>query len=327
MTPRLGWCVIGCGWVARDYVVPAMLAASNSQLVAACDCNENPLRALPEGDFLRTTDLAEALAAPGVDAVYVATPNHLHRPLVEAAAAAGRHVLCEKPMAPTAADARAMVEACQRAGVTYATAFDQRFHAAHQTLACLVCEGQLGIITQARIHYACWLPPLWTADNWRIDPARAGGGAMIDLAPHGIDLLEMLLADQWQELHALTQRQVHGYPVDDGAVLMGRFRRGALATLHVGYNCPDPYPRRTLELIGTKARGLALDTMGQTPGGTLTLTDADSGSATTVVVENDRSPFIAQLEAFAAAVLGGEPFRFTAEHDLRKSELLEAACR
>ena len=326
MTPRLGWCVVGCGWVARDYVIPALLSARNGRLHAACDCNEKALMALSDGDYLRTTDLAEALAEPGVDAVYVATPNNVHRAVVEAAAAAGRHVLCEKPMASTATDARAMVEACRRAGVTYATAFDQRFHAVHQTLARLVGEGRLGIITQARIHYACWLPSTWASDNWRIDPGRAGGGAMIDLAPHGIDLLEMLLADQWLELRALTQRQVHAYPVDDGAVLMGRFRGGALATLHVGYNCPDAYPRRTLELIGTKARALALDTMGQTPGGMLTLTDAQSGHEVRVLPDDDRSPFVAQLEAFAAAVLHGEPFRFAAGDDIRKCELLEAAC-
>lgn len=326
MTPRLGWCVIGCGWVAQDYVIPALLAARNSLLVAACDLDEKALTALPDGDFLRTTDLAEALAAAGVDAVYVATPNHLHRASVEAAAAAGRHVLCEKPMAATAVDAAAMVEACRRAGVTYATAFDQRFHAAHQALACLVREGRLGIITQARIHYACWLPAAWSVDNWRIDPARAGGGAMIDLAPHGIDLLEMLLADQWHELYALTQRQVHAYAVDDGAVLMGRFRGGALATLQVGYNCPDAYPRRTLELIGTHARALSLDTMGQTPGGTLTLTDAVSGHESKVPLDDDRSPFVAQIEAFSSAVLGGKPFPYAAADDLRKCKLLEAAC-
>lgn len=149
---------------------------------------------------------------------------------------------------------------------------------------------------------------------------------MIDLAPHGIDLLEMLLGDQWHQLHGLTQQRVQPYSVDDGAVLMGQFRGGALATLHVGYNCPDAYPRRTLELIGTKARALALDTMGQTPGGTLTLTDAVSGHATAVLLDDDRSPFIAQLESFSAAVLGGESYRFAAADDIRKCELLEAAC-
>ena len=326
MTPKLGWCVVGCGWVARDYVIPAILASRNGRLVAACDRSDAALVRLPAGEYARTTDLDRALGTPGVGAVYVATPNHAHRVVVEAAAAAGKHVLCEKPMATTSADARVMVAACRQAGVTYATAFDQRFHAAHRAVARLVRQGRLGVVTQARVHYACWLPPGWAADNWRIDPARAGGGALIDLAPHGIDLLETLLGDEWAELRAITQRQVHPYPVDDGAVLMGRFRGGTLATLHVAYNCPDAYPRRTLELIGTAARALATDTMGQTPGGSLTLTDAVTGRTEAVPLDDDRSPFAVQVESFADAVLGGEPFPFAASGDLRKCELLEAAC-
>ncbi|MBX9625983.1 MAG: Gfo/Idh/MocA family oxidoreductase [Gemmataceae bacterium] len=324
---RLGWCVVGCGWVARDYVVPAIRASRNGRLVAACDPSDNALSRIAGGDCVRTTELAEALAAPGVGAVYVATPNHAHRAVVESAAAAGKAVLCEKPMATTAAAAAAMVAACERAGVVYATAFDQRFHAAHHALARLVRRGRLGTVTQARVHYACWLPPGWAADNWRADPARAGGGALIDLAPHGVDLLELLLGDEWAELHALTQRRVHPYPVDDGAVLMGRFRSGTLATLHVGYNCPEAFPRRTLELIGTEVRALALDTMGQTPGGSLTLTDAATGRDAAVSLDDDRSPFLVQVEAFAGAVLTGEPFPFPAADDLRRCALLEAACR
>jgi len=321
---QLGWAVVGCGWVARDYAIPAIVASRNGRLVAACDRSDAALSAVP-GDCVRTANLEVALRTPGVQAVYVATPNHAHRAVVEAAAAAGVHVLCEKPMAATVADARAMVEACQIAGVTYATAFDQRFHAAHRTLAKLVRDGRLGTVTQARIHYACWLPPGWADDNWRIDPARAGGGAMIDLAPHGLDLLELVLNDEWAELHALTQHRVQPYPVDDGAVLMGRLRSGTLATLHVGYNCPDQFPRRTLEVIGTDARALAINTMGQTPGGTLTLTSATTGIETCIPLEDDRSPFLVQVETFADALLTGVPFAYSPESDVRKFELLANA--
>jgi len=152
---------------------------------------------------------------------------------------------------------------------------------------------------------------------------------LIDLAPHGVDLLEVLLDDEWAELVALRQRQVHRYDVDDGAVLAGRFKGGALATLHVAYNCPENYPRRSLELIGTRARALATDTMGQTPGGRLTLTDAATGRERAVPLPEaeDRSPFATQAEAFAAAALSGWPYPYPADRDLRNFALLEAACR
>lgn len=324
--PAVGWLVVGCGWVARDFVIPAIHASSNGRLVAACDRSPEALAAVP-GDAFRTADLAAALAVPGVDAVYVATPNHAHRAIVEAAARAGKHVLCEKPMATTAADAARMVAACDAAGVRYATAFDQRFHAGHRALARLVRAGRLGTVTQARVHYACWVAPDWAGDNWRADPVRAGGGAMIDLAPHGLDLLEVILGDEWVELVSLTQRRVHPYPVDDGAVLAGRFASGALGLLQVAYNCPETFPRRTLEVLGTAGRTLAVDTMGQTPGGSLTLTDARTGAEDTVPLEDDRSPFLVQVEAFVAAIIGGTDYPFPGARDVRLARLLEQSCR
>ena len=152
---------------------------------------------------------------------------------------------------------------------------------------------------------------------------------MVDLAPHGVDLIPMLLGDDWESLVGLAQRKVHGYDVDDGAVLAGRTRGGVVASIQVAYNCPDSYPRRRLELIGTRAMALATDTMGQVPGGSLELIDARSGERSPVAIdpEDDRSPFAAQAEAFAASVLEGRPFPFSAARDLQNFALLEAACR
>ena len=128
---------------------------------------------------------------------------------------------------------------------------------------------------------------------------------MVDLAPHGVDLLATLLGDEWQDLVAFKQRRVHDYAVDDGAVLAGRFRGGTVASIHVAYNCPDHFPRRTLELIGTRAMVRATDTMGQTPGGSLTLIEASSGRPIAVPVDpaDDRNPFEIQARAFADAIL------------------------
>ena len=328
-TPRkLGWALVGCGWVARDYVAPALALARNARLVSLCDLDAEALARMPGDDAVRHTRLEKVLEDPAVEAVYIATPNHVHAAVTEACAAAGKHVFCEKPMAIRPEEGERMVAACQRAGVMYATAFDQRHHAAHRKLRTLVREGALGTVTQARIHYACWLPRDWAPHNWRIDPRQAGGGAMIDLAPHGIDLLEVVLGDEWKSLTALMQRRVHDYPVDDGALLMGKFRGGALGLLQVAYNCPDAYPRRTLEIIGTRARALALNTMGQTPGGTLTLTDAATGVETPVPLspEEDRSPFLNQVEAFSACVLEGKSYPFAPERDVRQLHLLTQAC-
>ena len=336
----VGWGIVGCGWVARDHLLPALRATPGARLVAACDRDPAAAEKLVGGDgedgAVATTDLDELLATPGLDAVYVATPNAAHRAVVAAVAARGVPVLCEKPLAADVDDAAAIVAACT--GVLAGTAFDQRFHPAHRRIAEIVAAGGLGTVTAVRIVYACWLPPDWSPDgsahdNWRVDPARAGGGALVDLAPHGIDLVGALLGgDDLEQLHVLLQRRVHPYPVDDGAVLAGRTAGGVVVSGHVAFNTPDAFPRRRLEVVGTRAQLVAEDTMGQTAGGRLTRVDADgaagtagfAGTTTDVPFDATTSPFAAQLEAFSAAV-GGGAWRWPLERDLRLHSLLHAA--
>jgi len=320
----VNWGIAGTGWVARDYVVPAIQASANGRLVAVHDRDATAMTGFPNA----TTDLDTFLATPGLGAVYVATPNHAHRALVEAVAARELHVLCEKPMAATVADAEAMVAACRAAGVRYATAFDQRFHPAHRRMAALIAGGTLGRVFAVRIVYACWLPPDWSADNWRVDRNRAGGGALIDLAPHGLDLAMTLLDDTIDDLTAMGQARVQDYAdpsVEDGACIVARTVGGVLIQSHVAYNCPDALPRRRLEVLGTKAQLVAIDTMGQVAGGTLTLTDATSGVAHVIDVPGaDRSPFLNQIEAFAAHIEGA-PFPSSPDADLRLMRLIARA--
>ena len=268
-----------------------------------------------------------------VDAVYVAAPNHLHAPLTCAAADHGLAVLCEKPMATRLADAEAMTAACARAGVAYATAFDQRHHAAHRRLRAQIADGALGTVTQVRVVYQCWLPPDWSPhrgerhDNWRADPERAGGGALFDLAPHGLDLAAVLLDEPLGDVRALGQRRVHDYAVDDGALLIARSDSGVLVSIDVAYNTPDALPRRRLEVVGTDGLARAVDTMGQTAGGTLELVDARDGTSTALALEDDRSPFTVQLEAFRDLVGGDLTALPAPDHDLAQMRLLAEAAR
>ena len=322
----VGWGIAGCGWVARDYAAPAIRESGNGRLLALFDPDADAMARIAgeDGAVRSTAALAALLDVPGLDAVYVATPNHLHRPIVEAAAAAGKAVLCEKPMALDLADARAMVAACDRAGTRYATAFDQRFHPAHQAAAALIRAGAVGRVTALRIVYACWVGAAWSADNWRIDPARAGGGAFFDLAPHGLDLAAMLLGEPLVQAEILGQHRLHDYargPIDDGAMVVAATASGVLASLHVAYNCPEFLPRRRLEVVGERGQLTLADTMGQTPGGSLVLHDA-AGAREIAVAGIGRSPFTAQVEAFADHLLGRRPFGFEPGQDLATMHLL-----
>ncbi|MGK5445937.1 Gfo/Idh/MocA family protein [Streptomyces radiopugnans] len=311
------WAIAGCGWVARDHFLPGLLEAARQRpatavpsLVAVTDTDPvAAARLAARAPGVRAVPrLADLLADHRPDAVYVATPNHAHRPVAEAAAAAGAAVLCEKPLAADLADAERLVAACERAGVPAATAYDQRFHPAHQAARDVVASGGLGTVTAVRITYCCWLPPAWSpdgghCDNWRADPARAGGGALIDLAPHGLDLVGVLLGgDDVTQLAALVQHRVHPYRVDDGAVLAGRTDGGVLVCLHVAYNTPDVLPRRRLEIVGTRGLLTATDTLGQDAGGAVWLTGADTARRVPVAFDAGASPFGGQVRRFSAAV-------------------------
>ena len=190
--------------------------------------------------------------------------------------------------------------------------------------------GRLGTVTAIRIVYACWLPSAWTSfagqDNWRIDPAKAGGGALMDLAPHGLDLVDFLLDESIHDLAALTQARAQDYAVDDGALLIGRTPSGVLANLHVAYNCPDALPRRRLEVTGTKGLLTAIDTMGQVAGGSLSFTDGSTGLSDTLPFDGEASPFLEQVKAFGSALRRpAEREAYSATRDLHTMRLLARA--
>jgi predicted dehydrogenase len=325
MERGIAWGIVGFGWVARDYAAPGILAAGG-RVAAVSDPSPAARDAAASLGARPCSALSELLTQPGLDAIYVATPNHLHRQAVEAAAAASKPVLCEKPMAATLADAEAMATAVKRAGILYGTAFDQRHHPAHGAMREAVAAGLLGRVTAVRIAYCCWVDACWTADNWRADPARAGGGALMDLAPHGLDLIHFLVGEPLADVAALTQARVQDYSVDDGAVLIGRTAGGVLAQMHVSYNCPEALPRRRLEVLGTRGQLVAENTMGQTPGGTLTFTDGATGESRPVPVPDPlASPFARQMAAFGRAVSGGDRSPFDIERDLGLMRLLDRA--
>lgn len=325
----VGWGIVGFGWVAQDYMAPA-IAEADDRLVAVADPDPMARRRAEAAGASAYAELGTLAADPRIEAVYVATPNHLHANAVTTLAAAGKAVLCEKPMATNLADAERMAADCRRAGVLYGTAFDQRHHPAHRAMREAIRDGAIGRPSAVRIVYACWVGADWAdgaaRENWRVDAAKAGGGALIDLAPHGLDLVEFLLGSPVAEIAAMTQTRIQDYAVDDGAVLIGRTREGVLATLNVAYNCPEALPRRRLEIVGSTGMLVAENTMGQDPGGRVTRIDGATGASTPLPIPDaDVSPFLNQVRAFGAALRSGASGEFSARRDLHTMALIATA--
>lgn len=305
------WGVIGAGGIARRRTIPeGILPASNATLAAVyCPFSGEEIAREFGARCCRT--IGELLAGE-VDAVYVASPVHLHREQVVQSAAAGKHVLCEKPLGLDVPQAETMLASCRRAGVKLGVGLMMRFHAAHVEAKRLIDQGRLGRPVYGRAQLSCWYPPIPNA--WRQDPALGGGGSLVDLGCHCIDLLETFFG-RTKRVSCSTASLVHGYPVEDTAVVLLEFESGARGTVDCLFNVPDVCSRNRLELYGSNGSLLAEGTIGQAAAGSLVvnLGVIDAGydarqqraeSASQMVTPTPINPYRAQIEAFSAAILG-----------------------
>lgn len=252
------------------------------------------------------------------DAVIVGSENIRHRALVERAAAAGRSILCEKPLATTPDDARAMVDACAQAGVPLMTAFPCRFSPAFERLRDSVRSGEIGDILAVRGTNRGRCP-----GGWFVDKALSGGGAVIDHTVHVTDLLRVLLGSEVQAVHCeADNRLLHGDFEDTGFLAL-TFENGVFATLDSSWSRPKTFPTWgdvTLGVTGTRGV-IDIDLFGQE----MTLYD-DRNSR--VAYEGWGSNIDqAMVAAFVRAVRAGEPVPVTGEDGLRTVEVVDAAYR
>jgi predicted dehydrogenase len=192
----------------------------------------------------------EALLGAGLDAVIVTAENVHHRPLVEQAAAAGvRAVLCEKPLATTEADARAMIAACAARGVRLATAFPCRHAPAFQRLRAQVQAGAVGEVLAVRGTNRGSMP-----GGWFVDRALSGGGAVMDHTVHVADLNRVLLGREAVDVSAEIGSGFYHQDWDDTGFLTIGYGGGVFATLDTSWSRPKTYPTWgdvTLQVVGT----------------------------------------------------------------------------
>ncbi len=265
MSRKIKWGVIGSGGIARRRTIPeGIWKARNAQLSAVFDINRQVnAEVAKEFDARRAANIGD-LVDGDIDAVYVATPAYLHAEHVRAAARAGKHVLCEKPLGMTVAEAKEMIALCKEMGVKLGCAFMMRFVAQHVEALKLIQQGRLGTPTYARAQLSCWYPPIKGA--WRQDPAAGGGGALIDMGGHCIDLLEMFFGNV-AKVSCFISNIVHDYKSEDSAVATLFFENGALGTVDTFFCIPDNSSKNVLELYGSRGSILAQGTIGQAPAG------------------------------------------------------------
>jgi glucose-fructose oxidoreductase len=196
------YAVVGLGHIAQVAILPAFAHAKNSELVALM--TGDPLKAKKlatkyEVPAFHYDDFERAVAEQQIEAVFIALPNTQHRPFTERAAQAGVHVLCEKPMATTEKDCRAMISACEKANVRLMIAYRLHFAPAHLEAIALAQSGKLGDLRYFSSIFGSQVEP----DNIRTDP-KDGGGPLRDLGVYCINAARYLFGEEPVEVRALT---------------------------------------------------------------------------------------------------------------------------
>ncbi|MEP7272622.1 MAG: Gfo/Idh/MocA family oxidoreductase [Acidobacteriota bacterium] len=249
MTVR--WGLIGCGDISRKRVAPALAKGSHCELIAVSRAT-----AALAADFAREfgarrwyADWREMLQDDEIDAVYIATPVHLHAEQTVAAANTGKHVLCEKPMALTVSECDGMINSCERNQVSLGIAYYRHFYPSINRIKEIIGSGEIGSPILAELHAFERFDPAPGADRyWLMEPEKAGGGPMMDFGCHRIEILINVFGEVQATTGAMSNA-LYKRAVEDTAVAILGFAGGTQAIVSVSHAVFAP--RDTLDIHGS----------------------------------------------------------------------------
>ena len=201
MTVR--WGLIGASTIARQFMIGAIRAEGGDVAAVMSSSADRAAAYARENGIPAALSSLDAILAADIDAVYISTTNELHLEQALAAARAGKHVLCEKPLALNSADAREIVAACRQAGVVMGTNHHLRNAGSHRAMREAIEAGRIGKPIAARVFHSVYLPE--NLQGWRITKPEAGGGVVLDITVHDADTLRFVLSDDPVEVSAFTQ--------------------------------------------------------------------------------------------------------------------------
>jgi xylose dehydrogenase (NAD/NADP) len=240
----LNWGILGCARITRRGLIPGIAGSESGRLHALASRDIAKARAWA-GEFgipRSYGSYEEVLADPDVQAVYIPLPNELHRPWTIAAAEAGKHVLCDKPLACDAGEAEAMVTACRANGVLLMEGFMWRHQPRIAALRALVAEGAVGDLRLVRTSFSFSIEP----GDWRLDPAR-GGGALWDIGCYGVNAARLFTGAE--PISAQTTTRVGPTGVDMTLTTALEFPGGVLGLVDCSFELPF---RCNVEVVGTR---------------------------------------------------------------------------
>ena len=302
---ELRWGILSTANIARTKVIPGMRRAARSRIVAIASRDlEQAQAAAADADIPVAHDSYEALLAdPEVDAVYIPLPNHLHAEWTIAAVRAGKHVLCEKPLALTSADAERMVAAAEASGMTLMEAFMYRLHPSWVAVRDLVASGRIGRLIAVQSWFSYFNDDPANIRNIR----EYGGGALYDIGCYSINLSRLLFGGEPTEVQGWIRRDpASGVDVlTSGELAFGE----GLSTFTCSTRAEDD---QRVHIYGTQGR-ISIEIPFNIPPDRPTHVTVASGGDPPVNPAIERltfetaDPYTVEIEQFAAAALDGLP--------------------
>jgi len=303
----LKWGIIGFGEIADRRFVPAIRRSKNSELVAVMARRQDKAEALSEKHGAKRfyTDAAELCNDPEINCVYVASPPFLHCEHTLVSAMAGKHVLCEKPMAVTVRECETMINRCRRQGVTLMIGHMMRFHDSHRVVRDMLKQGAVGRVTLVEANFRVSIPQIqeqqFDPRQFRLSKSEGGGGAIMDLGLHCIDTLRYVLDREVTEVFSFHDTLTLKTEVEDAAVIVLRFDNGLLGSVTVSFDVP--YVQNNLAVHGERGAIVAIDSIAQVPGTRLEL-HLDGCCREERVPPTDS--YLAEIEHFHRCILEGK---------------------
>jgi len=307
----IGWAIVGIGRHPHRWMAPAINRARDSRLVAVLSRDQGRADAFARehGAEKGYTSLEDLLRHPGVDAVYVASPNSLHAYHTIQAARAGKHVLCEKPMALTVADCQAMIRECRRHGVLLGVGFHLRHHPGLREARRLIQEGVLGRLVTVQGEWGGGErgqeepPPRTGLLAWWMDPQMVGGGTIMATGVHVIDLVRFLTGREVVQVTAMADNPGGSRSLEWHIHILMRLEDGTLASAVSSRRTPDPC--NDVVVHGSLGRLRGEGMLGTQLGGTL---EVVSEGVNTRQTYTQGDMYLNQVEAFNRCIReGGEP--------------------
>jgi predicted dehydrogenase len=246
------WGLIGAGDIVRKRVAAALREGRGCELVAVSRARADRVEAFAHEIGARRgyPDWRDLVRDAEVDAVYVATPVHLHAEQTIAAAEAGKHVLCEKPMAMDAVQCDRMIDACRATGVRLGIAYYRRFYPVVTRVGDILASGEIGEPVWAQmIAFEPFNPGPGAPRAWLVQRSRSGGGPMADFGCHRLEVLLHLLGPV-SRVRSVVANAVLRREVEDTAAALLQFERGPCAMVAVTHAAADR--QDTIDLFGTR---------------------------------------------------------------------------